>query len=167
MPTTTKYEQLYEQRHTSITRVVGPITPAAIGKLQNEVATIAATTKTYSFPQGQVFGHVAAIIPQAKYRRTLITDPTFTYAIVVDPGAYSQAALAHGTAAAQREQIVAKHTRLQTDYNNYITVQQVSKDFIIYALGELAIAALKKPYVGYSNSLVQKIFNHLYDKDSS
>jgi len=44
MPTTTKYEQLYEQWHTSITRVVGPITPATINKLQNEVATVAATT---------------------------------------------------------------------------------------------------------------------------
>jgi hypothetical protein len=33
MPTETKYEQLYEQRHTGIMRVVGPITPAVIDKL--------------------------------------------------------------------------------------------------------------------------------------
>ena len=66
MPTDTKYEQLFEQRHTSITRAVGPITPAVIDKLQDEVATIAATIKTYSYPQGQAYGHVATIIPQAK-----------------------------------------------------------------------------------------------------
>ena len=163
MPTKTRYEQLFEQRHTSITRAVGPITPEVIDKLQDEVATIAATTKTYSYPQGQVFGHVAAIIPEAKYR-VLINDPTFTYAIVADPGAYDQQALAAGESAAQREQIVAEHKRLQTDYQSYITVQQVSKDFIIYALGVLAIAALKKPYVAYSTSTVHKLFTHLYDK---
>ena len=79
MPTETKYEQLYEQRHTSITRVVGPITPAVVDKLRDEIATVAAATKTYSYPQGQVFGLVATIIPSAKYR-VLITDPTFVYA---------------------------------------------------------------------------------------
>jgi hypothetical protein len=54
MPTETKYEQLYEQRHTGITCVIGPITPAVVDKLQDEIATIAATTKTYSYPQGQL-----------------------------------------------------------------------------------------------------------------
>ena len=163
MPTETKYEQLYEQRHTGITRVVGPIMPAVVDKLRDEVATIAATTKTYSYPQGQAFGLVASIIPEPKYR-VLINDPTFAYAVVADPGVYDQAALAVGNAAAQREQIVAEHKRLQTDYENYIVVQQVSKQFIIYALGESSIEALKRPYVAYSNSMVHEIFTHLYDK---
>jgi len=135
MSTDTKYEQQFEQRHTSITRAVGPITPAVIDKLQDEVATMVATTKTYSYPQGQIYGHVASIIPEAKYW-ILINDPTFVYTTVVDPGAYDQAALAAGASAAQREQIVANHKRLQTDYQSYLTVQQVAKDFIIYALGE-------------------------------
>ena len=133
MPTETKYEQLYEQRHTGITRVVGPITPAVIDKLWDEVATIAATTKTYSYQQGQVFGLVAAIIPEAKYQ-VLINDNTFTHTSVADPGAYDQAALALGASAAQREQIVAEHKRQQTDYKNYIAVQQVSKQFVITKL---------------------------------
>jgi hypothetical protein len=47
---------------------------------------------------------------------------------------------------------------------NYIVVQQVSKQFIIYALGEASIEALKKPYVAYGNSSVHEIFTHLYDK---
>ena len=163
MPTETKYEQLYEKRHTGITRVVGPITPAVIDKLRDEVATIAATTKTYSYPQGQVFGYVASIIQEAKYQ-VLISDPTFTYASVADPGAYDQAALAPGASAAQRKQIIAEHKRQQMDYNNYIAVQQASKDFNIYSLGEASIEALKKPYVAYSNSTVQEVFTHLYDK---
>ena len=146
MPTETKYEQLYEQRHTGITCVVGPITPAVVDKLQDEIATIAATTKTYSYPQGQVFGYAASIIPEAKYR-VLINDNTFTYASVADPGAYDPAALVPGISAAQREQVVAEHKRQQKDYENYIAIQQVSINFIIYALGEPAIAALKKPYV--------------------
>ena len=96
-------------------------------EMRSEIATIAATTKTYSYPQGQVFGHVASIIPEAKYR-VLINDNTFVLS-VADPGAYDPAALVAGTAAAQREQIVANHKRLQTDYENYIAVQQVSKNF--------------------------------------
>jgi len=31
-------------------------------------------------------------------------------------------------------------------------------------LGESAIEALKKPYVAYSNSTVQEVFDHLYNK---
>jgi hypothetical protein len=69
------------------------------------------------------------------------------YASVADPGAYDQVALAGGASAAQREKIVANHKSQQTDYENYITVQQVSKNFIIYALGESSIEALKKLYV--------------------
>ena len=166
MPTETKYEQLYEQRHTSITRVVGPITPAVVDKLRDEIATVAASTKTYSYPQGQVFGLVATIIPELKYR-VLITDPTFVYAAVADPGAYDPAALAAAVSAAQRENIVAEHKRQQKDYENYIVVQQVSKQFIIHALGEASIEALKKPYVAYSNSSVHEIFTHLYDKTAT
>ena len=63
MPTETKYEHLYKQRHTSITRVVEPITPAVIDKLRDELATIAATTKTYSYPQGQVLEEKPAHVP--------------------------------------------------------------------------------------------------------
>jgi hypothetical protein len=163
MPTDTRYEQLFEQRHTSISRVVGPITPAVIDKLQDEVATIAATLKTYSYTLGQSYGHVAAIIPQEKYR-LLIADPTFTYTVVADPGAYDQAAMGGGISAAQREEIVANHKRLQTDYKSYLTVQQVAKDLIIYALGESSILALKKPYVAYSTITVHELFNHLYNK---
>ena len=71
-------------------------------------------------------------MPEAKYR-VLINDNTFTFAIVTDPGVYDQAALAVGASVAQREQIVANHKGLQTDYKSYITIQKVSKDFIIYA----------------------------------
>ena len=83
---------------------------------------------------------------------------------MADPRAYDQAALAVGASAAQREQIVANHRRLQTDYKNYIAAQQVSKNYVIHALGESAIEALKKPYVAYSNSTVHEVFDHLYNK---
>jgi len=110
---------------------------------------------------------VTLTLTNTSKNRILINDNTFVYAIVADPGAYDQAALAVGASAAQREQIVTNHMRLQTDYQSYLTVQQVSKDFIICtggALGELAIQALNKPYVAYSNSTVQELFTHLYEK---
>jgi hypothetical protein len=43
-------------------------------------------------------------------------------------------------------------------------VQQAAKALIIYALGDLAVAVLKKPYVEYNSCTVHEMFEHLYDK---
>ena len=92
---------------------------------------VAATTKKYSFPQGQVYHHCTAsqvssigyysLIPRSYIQSWQIQERTTKRRWHLD----------HRRA--QRERIVAEHKRLQTDYKSYITIQKVSKDFIIYA----------------------------------
>jgi hypothetical protein len=96
---------------------------------------------------------LASVIPQAKYR-IVISDATWIHTAPVDPGAYSAAALAAGGAAAQREQLVAKHKQLQSNYASYLGVKEAGKELILYAVGADALAPLKKQYIGFGDSTI-------------
>jgi len=154
------YDQLWEQRTSKITKIHTRMTPAVIDKLEDECAGLAAIIKTYAYEQGQVYGHIACIIPQAKYR-TLIGNPAWNETAPVDPGAYSTDALNAGNATAVREQYTANHKRNQQDYISYLAVQDALKNIIEYATGTTALAALKRPYIGFGGSTVHEIFVHL------
>jgi len=52
--------------------------------------------------------------------RLIIGNLAWALDVPTDPGAYSQAALTAGNAAAQREQLVAEHKILQKSYNDYL-----------------------------------------------
>ncbi len=83
-----------------LTRLHGVITPEAINKLKDELGGISTVTKTHHYEQGQKYGHLASAIPESKYR-LIIGDATWTHGVPANPGAYSQAALTAGNAAAQ------------------------------------------------------------------
>jgi hypothetical protein len=70
----------------------------------------------------------------------VIVDPTWTHTVLTNPGAYSADALTTDNAAATREQYVAQHKVKQKSYNNYLSVKEVGKELILYAVGEDAIA---------------------------
>ena len=89
-----------------MTRLNGMINPEAVDKLEDELGGIFTVAKTHHYEQGQKYGHLASAIPESKYQ-TIIGDTTWTHAAPANPGAYSQAALGAGNAAAQREQLVA------------------------------------------------------------
>ncbi len=78
-----------------------------------------------------------------------------------NPGAYSQAALGVGNLAALREQHVAEHKILQKSYNDYLGVEEAGKELILYAVGNDALAPLKKLYIGFGDSTVLKMIDHL------
>ena len=84
-----------------LTRINGAVTPEAIDKLKDELGGIFTVVKTHHYEQGQKYGHLASAIPQSKYR-LVIGNPTWTHTVPADPGAYSQASLGVGNAAAQR-----------------------------------------------------------------
>ncbi len=81
-----------------------------------------------------------------------------------DPGAYSAAALGMGNAAAQREQFVAKHKVLQSSYANYLGVEEAGKELISYAVGDNALAPLKKQYIGFGDTMILSMLDHLHQK---
>ena len=134
-----------------LTRLNGMITPEAVDKLEDELGGIFTVAKTHHYAQGQNYGHLASAIPESKYR-LIIGDATWTHAVPADPGAYSQAALNAGGAAAQCEQFVAEHKILQKSYYDYLGIEEAGKELILYAVGDDALAPLEKLYIGFRDT---------------
>jgi hypothetical protein len=153
------YDTLISLRD-KLTRLNGVITPEAVDKLEDELGGIFTVTKTHHYVQGQKYGHLASAIPESKYR-LIIGDATWTHDVPNDPGAYSQAALTVGNAAAQREQLVAEHKILQKSYNDYLGVEEAGKELILYAVGDDALAPLKQLYIGFGDTTVLGMIDHL------
>ena len=119
------YDTLISLRD-KLTKLHGVITPEAFDKLEDELGKIFTVVKTHHYAQGRKYGHLANAIPEAKYR-LIIGDPTWSHAVPADPGAYSQAALVAGGAAAQREQLVAEQTILLKGYHDYLGAEEARK----------------------------------------
>ena len=119
------------------------ITPEAVNKLEDKLGRIFTVMKTHHYEQGQKYGHLASAIPESKYR-LVIGSPTWNHTVPTDPGAYSTDALAAGNAAATREQFVAQHKIEQKSYRDYLSVEEAGKELILYAVGDDAVAPLKK-----------------------
>ena len=146
-----------------ITRLNGNITPESVDRLEDELGGVCTIIKTHHYTQGQKYGHLASVNPQDKYR-IVISDETWVHTAPVDPGAYSAAALGVGNAAAQREQLVAEHKQLQESYACYLGVEEAGKELILYAVGDDALAPLKKQYIGFGDSTILTMLDHLRQK---
>ncbi len=100
--TTSKSNGVYDtliSLRDKLTRLNGVITPEAVNKLEDELGGIFTVTKIHHYEQGQKYGHLAIAIPESKYR-LVIGNATWVHGVPADPGAYSQAALGAGNAAA-------------------------------------------------------------------
>ena len=153
------YDTLISLRD-KLTRLNGVITPEAVDKLEDELGGIFTVTKTHHYEQGQKYGHLASAIPESKYR-LVIGIPTWNHTVPTDPGAYSSDALAAGNAAATREQFVAQHKIEQKSYRDYLSVEEAGKELILYAVGDDAVAPLKKQYIGFGDTTVLQMIDHL------
>jgi hypothetical protein len=63
--------------------------------------------------------------------------------------------------AAQREQLVAEHKILLKGYNDYLGAKEAGKELVLYAAGDDALAPLKKLYIGFGDTTVLQIIDHL------
>jgi hypothetical protein len=161
--TTSKSNAVYDtliSLRDKLTRLNGVITPEAVDKLEDELSGIFTVTKTHHYKQGQKYGHLASAIPEQKYR-LVIGNAIWTHTVPDNPGTYLQAALGIGNSAALQEQHVAEHKILQKSYNDYLGIEEVGKELILYAVGDDALAPLKKLYIGFGDSTVLKMINHL------
>ena len=156
------YKILVTQKD-AITKITGIITPESIDELENELGGAFTILKSTHFAQGQRYGHLAIVIPEAKYR-LVITDPAWVYAAPADPGAYAAAALAAGVSAAQRDQIVAQHKVEQRAYADYLGAHEAGKELLLYGVGDDALAPLKKQYINFGDETVQSMILHLGTK---
>ena len=117
-------------------------------------------TPYHHYEQGQKYGHLTRAIPEAKYR-FIIGNPAWAPDVPTNPGAYSQAALTVGNAAAQQEQLVAEHKILQKSYNDYLGIEEAGEELILYVVGDNALAPLKKLYIGFGDTTVLGMIDHL------
>ncbi len=88
-------------------------------------------------------------------------NATWVHTVPANPGAYSAAALGVGNVAAQRKQLVAKHKVLQANYADYLGVEEAAKELILYAVGNDALAPLKKQYIGFGDTTILAMLSHL------
>jgi hypothetical protein len=153
------YETLINLRDKMI-RLNGVITPEAVDRLEDELGSIFTVVKTHHYEQGQKYGHLASAIPEAKYR-IVIADLTWTHTVPGNPGAYSAAALIAGTSVAQREQLVTTHKVTIESHANYLKVEEASKELILYAVGDDALAPLKNQYIGFGDEIILTMIVHL------
>jgi hypothetical protein len=149
--------------HDKLTCLNGVIMPEAVNKLEDKLGGIFTVTKTHHYDQGQKYGHLASAIPESKYR-LVIGDATWTHTVPTDPGAYFADALAAGNAAATRKQFVAQHKLEQKSYRDYLSVEEVGKELILYAVGDDAVAPLKKQYIGFGDTTILQMIDHLHLK---
>jgi hypothetical protein len=138
----------------------GVITLKAVDKLKDKLGGIFTVTKTHHYEQGQKYGHLASAIPKQKYR-LVIGDATWTHTVPGNPCAYLQAALGIGNSATLQEQHVAEHKILQKSYNDYLGIKEAGKELILYAVGNNALAPLKKLYIGFGDLTVLEMIDHL------
>jgi hypothetical protein len=56
---------------------------------------------------------------------------------------------------------MAEHKILQKSYNDYLGVEEAGKELILYAVGNDALAPLKKLYIGFGDTTVLGMIDHL------
>ncbi len=66
-----------------------------------------------------------------------------------------------GNAVAQCEQLIAEHKVLQASYAKYLGVEEAAKELILYAIGNNALAPLKRQYIGFGDTTVLAMLDHL------
>jgi hypothetical protein len=143
-----------------LTRLNGVITSEAINKLEDKLGRIFTEAKTHHYTQGQKYGHLASAIPESKYR-LVIGNATWTHTVPTNPEVYSADALNAGNAAATCKQFVAQHKIKQKSYRDYPNVKEAGKELILYAVGDDAVAPLKKQCIIFGNTMVLAMINHL------
>jgi hypothetical protein len=143
-----------------LTCLTSVITPEAIDKLEDELGGIFTMAKTHHYIQGQKYDHLASAIPESKCR-LVIGNATWTHMVPTNPGAYSADALNAGNVAATCKQFVAQHKIKQKSYRDYLNVKGTGKELILEAVGNNAVAPLKKQYIGFGDTTVLAMINHL------
>ncbi len=56
---------------------------------------------------------------------------------------------------------MAQHKIKQKSYRDYLNVKEAGKKLILYAVGDDAVAPLKKQYIGFGNTTVLAMIDHL------
>ena len=144
-----------------ITKITGEITPEDIDNLEEEIGGTFTIVKTHHFEEGETYGSLAVIAPESEYQ-TLIGNAAWTYVPPASQAAYNPAAV--GATVAQRAVLEHDWKRLQDSRDSYLGVCEGGKELIVYAVGEDALAGLKKRYVNFGSTTPRAMIEHLRTK---
>ena len=56
---------------------------------------------------------------------------------------------------------MAQHKIEQKNYRDYLSIEEAGKELIVYAVGDDAVAPLKKQYIGFGDTTVLQMIEHL------
>ena len=56
---------------------------------------------------------------------------------------------------------MAQHKIEQKSYRDYLSVEEAGKELILYTVGDDAVAPLKKQYIGYGDTTILQMIDHL------
>jgi hypothetical protein len=59
---------------------------------------------------------------------------------------------------------VAQHKEAQQLYADYLGAQEAGKELLLYAIGDDALAPLKKQYINFGNATIHSMIKHLQEK---
>ena len=131
----------------NITRITGEIESEDVDRLEEEIGGAATTVKSNHYTGGRTNGHLAAILSKVDYR-TVLNDNTWDQEPPVEQAAYDPTAAINNNAAARAQQ-EALWRRKDDDLDTDTGVQEGAKELIMYAVGDDALSALKKRFIGY------------------
>jgi len=60
-----------------------------------------------------------------------------------------------------REQFMAQHKIEQKSYRDYLSIEEAGKELILCAVGDNAVAPLKMQYIGFGDTTVLQMIDHL------
>ncbi len=164
---------LIAQKDT-ITKIMGIITPKSINNLENKLGGAFTILKSTHFKEGQRYGFLATVIPQAKYH-IVINNPMWVYAVPGNPGVYAVAALGAKVSAAQREQADCCTPQGRTNAMRQLPWHAGSRQrtpalwrgqrcSCTHGMGNDALAPLKKQYINFGDATIHSMILHLQEK---
>ncbi len=65
---------------------------------------------------------------------------------------------------ALRKQYVAEHKIKQKIHRDYLSVKEAGKELILYAVSNNALASLKRQYIGFGDTMILAMIDHLHLK---
>ena len=132
-----------------ITRIVGDITPKTLNILEEEIGGILVFVNSTHYDQGEKYGHLYVILGETRMCKILNNKPNFVYDTLVDQGAYNPAVIANASSATNRYQMEAQHYLKNYKYQRYLGIETGTKEIIKYAVGNDALAPLKKQFIKF------------------
>jgi hypothetical protein len=81
--------------------------------------------------------------------------------VPTNPGAYLADALNASNEVAMCKQFMAQHKIKQKNYRDYLNLKEAGEELILHVVWDNAVTPLKKHYIGFGNTMVLAMINHL------